>query len=345
MKSFTMPGEMEINTYIFLVSLLAASLIVSLLVTKGLINRFTRQNIMAIPNNRSSHDRAVPVGGGWVIVGLTIIAWLIFKWPFSNAADIAVLVGIIVLAMLSWRDDKQPLPIVIRLIAQLAAIGSALYLLPENKLIFMQILPLWADRLLVAICWLWFINLFNFMDGIDGISGVEIIQISAGIGVVVVFGAINSINLEVLTIITGATAGFLWWNWHKAKIFLGDVGAITIGYVLGWLLIQLAAEGQLAAALILPLYYLVDATFTLLKRMFTGQKFWHAHKQHAYQRASHIAGSHSVIVIRLIVLNVFLLTMALWSISQPFAAIIVALIATIVTYFLLPLGHGKKGAE
>jgi len=336
---------MQIITYVILINLFAASLFASLLATRWLIGWVTRQNILAIPNHRSSHDSAVPVGGGLVIVGLTIIAWLVFKWPFSNAADIVVLAGIIVLAVLSWRDDKHTLPISIRLFTQIAAIGGALYLLPDNRLIFDDFLPLWADRLLVAVCWLWFINLFNFMDGIDGISGVEIIQICAGMGIIVLAGAISVISLEILSVISGATAGFLWWNWHKARIFLGDIGAITLGYVLGWLLIQLALDGQLAAALILPLYYLIDATFTLLKRIFTGQKFWHAHKQHAYQRASQIAGSHAVVVIRIIVLNVFLLTMALWSLSQPLPATIVALVGTIAAYFILPLGYGKKPAD
>jgi len=321
-----------------LLVLFSASMLICLLATRWLIVWFTRHKILAVPDRRSAHQAPVAVGGGWVVVVLTCLAWVFFKWPLSNTVDIVILSGMITLAMLSWRDDRNILPIYIRLIAQIAAIVAALYFLPAHNLVFGDYLPFWADRLIAGICWLWFINLYNFMDGIDGLCGVETIHICAGLGLVTAFAGIAGDGLPLLSVMAGATTGFLWWNWHRAKIFMGDIGSITLGFILGWLLLQLAIAGYLAAALIIPLYYLVDATFTLVKRGLGGQKIWHAHKEHSYQHAARNAGNHAKIVVRIVILNVVLTGLALWSIFQPLAAVAIALAITVAVNYLLPKG-------
>ena len=132
-----------------------------------------------------------------------------------------------------------------------------------------------------------------------------------------------------LIVLAGATAGFLWHNWPPAKIFLGDVGSIPLGFVLGWLLIQLAAEGYLAAALLLPGYFLADATFTLLRRLLAGEAFWRPHRSHFYQRAALALGGHAPVLWRVVALNTALLALALASLYWPLPAFITGLILVI----------------
>ena len=114
-------------------------------------------------------------------------------------------------------------------------------------------------------------------------------------------------------IAAGAAIGFGIWNWHPAKIFLGDVGSVGLGFVLGWLLLSLAASGQWLPALILPLYYLSDATWTLLRRLLRGEKFWQAHRCHFYQFAVRQSGNHGLIALLVLCCNLVLITATVWA--------------------------------
>ena len=193
-------------------------------------------------------------------------------------------------------------------------------------------LPFWVDRVIVGFSWLWFINLFNFMDGIDGIAGVETITIC--LGFLVLQQAIGpAADLVYLSgILTGAAAGFLIWNWHPAKIILGDVGAIPLGFITGWLLINLALQGQLAAALILPLYYASDATITLFMRLYRREPFWLPHRQHFYQKPILAGYTHAQVVLRIIPANILLLGAAILSLYVPLLsiALAVSIVATLL---------------
>ena len=103
--------------------------------------------------------------------------------------------------------------------------------------------------------------------------------------------------------IVGVSLGFLWWNWPPARIFLGDVGSIPLGFLLAWLLFGLAAKGFYLQAIILPLYYLIDATLTIVIRLFSGKKIWDAHRDHFYQRAVQGGLSHSRVSLTVALLN------------------------------------------
>ncbi len=128
------------------------------------------------------------------------------------------------------------------------------------------------DVAAAALLWLWFVNLFNFMDGIDGLAGSEAAAIGTGL---VVFAGVGSGLDPGLAALSGTAAaaalGFLVWNWAPARIFLGDVGSVPCGYLLGFLLLDVAARGHWKIALILPLYFLADATLTLLRRLARGE--------------------------------------------------------------------------
>ncbi len=261
-----------------------------------------------------------------------IVSLGFFSWPIQDPLIWVVLTSTLLLALMSWMDDKQHWNQLFRLMVQASAIIAVLALLPDDKTVFADDWPLWIDRLLTGLCWLWFVNLFNFMDGMDGLAGVEILFISGGfvfIGLAIGFALPL---LHVATVLAGATAGFLWWNWHPAKIFLGDIGSISIGFLLGWLLIQLAMNGYLIAALLLPAYFVTDASLTILKRIFNKEPFWKPHKTHYYQRAAIGLGSHADALWKIIPANFGLLALAITSIHQP---LISALGGVIVLVFLL----------
>jgi UDP-N-acetylmuramyl pentapeptide phosphotransferase/UDP-N-acetylglucosamine-1-phosphate transferase len=241
-------------------------------------------------------------------------AWaLLVLLGAAPVATIAAVLGAGGLALVSFADDLRSLPPLTRLLAQLVAVAGGLAVLPGAGAVFQGLLPPALDLVLAGLLWIWFVNLYNFMDGIDGITGAETAFLGAGLA----FAAF--INRELagtgqvaLGVVTAAAAlGFLRWNWHPARIFLGDVGSVPLGYLLGWLLLASAASGAWKAALILPGYYLADATWTLARRALRGARIWEPHREHLYQRAVQRGLSHAAVVKRILALNVVLLGLAL----------------------------------
>ena len=148
------------------------------------------------------------------------------------------------------------------------------------------------------------------MDGIDGLAGVETACVGIGIALVAVATGLAAPFGAFGLTIAAAALGFLWWNWHPARIFLGDVGSVPLGFLLGWLLLGLAQNGQWAAALILPLYYLGDATITLLRRGLKGEKVWQAHRLHFYQHAVKTGLDHGQVVRHVLFVDLLLVALA-----------------------------------
>lgn len=240
------------------------------------------------PNERSSHVRPIPRGAGLMLtpIAVGVVGGIGLYGPNPPASAVAVAVLALALGLVSWFDDRRGLPVLLRLAAHVLAIAAALYVMRDAGPFLGGALPPELDLAVAGFLWLWFVNLFNFMDGIDGIAGTETAIVGFGAAVVAVLsGAAGGLSLIGVSFAAIAT-GFLWWNWPPAKIFLGDVGSIPLGFLLGWLLLLLAQQGQWAAALILPLYYLADATLTLARRILRREKFWRPHRQHFYQRAA-----------------------------------------------------------
>jgi UDP-N-acetylmuramyl pentapeptide phosphotransferase/UDP-N-acetylglucosamine-1-phosphate transferase len=173
------------------------------------------------------------------------------------------------------------------------------------------------------------------MDGIDGLAGSETVAVSLGYGLVAMaVGATDSFSTLAL-VMAGATAGYLAWNWYPAKVMMGDAGSIPLGFLVGWLMIDLALRGHAAAALILPLYFLTDATLTLVRRVFNGQIPWRPHRQHTYQRAALAVGSHAAVVWRVIAANIALVALAVLSVR--FTAIALVCAAGVVAILMVHL--------
>ncbi|HVJ54833.1 MAG TPA: glycosyltransferase family 4 protein [Aliidongia sp.] len=287
-----------------------------------------RHQVMDEPNHRSSHDRPTPRGGGLAVVPIVALCWIALAAlgaaPLGTLVAVAVAVGF---AALSWRDDRSGgLPVWMRLGAQILGILIALFFLPGAGHVFQGLLPEAADFAVTALLWVWFVNLFNFMDGIDGITGSETVMIGLGVTLVAVLAAENDSGAIPLgASIAAAALGFLVWNWQPAKLFLGDVGSIPLGFLLGWLLLGLAGSGHWAPALILPLYYLADATLTLLYRMVRGRRFWEGHREHFYQRAVQKGLSHAGVVLRIVAGNIGLVLLALLGVIWPWISLALAL--------------------
>jgi UDP-N-acetylmuramyl pentapeptide phosphotransferase/UDP-N-acetylglucosamine-1-phosphate transferase len=276
----------------------AAVFIASFASTAGVLRFLHARAILDRPNERSSHSTPTPKGGGIAVIGCIAVAWIAIAWPTPVAADTAaIIIAALALAGLSWFDDLRGLNPLIRLLAQIIAVAFVLSLTWTEPLsekgYFGGLLPGGWDVVAAGLAWVWFINLFNFMDGIDGIAGVETAAIGIGVAVVAAIAGLAPLFGLFAVAIAAAAGGFLCWNWHPARVFLGDVGSVPLGFLLGWLLLELAAAGQWAPAIILPLYYLADATITLVRRGMRGEKVWQAHHEHFYQHAASRGFSHA----------------------------------------------------
>lgn len=204
--------------------------------------------------------------------------------------------------------------------------------------VFQGWLPPGPDAVAAALLWVWFANLFNFMDGIDGIAASE--AAAVGLGLLLIGGAAEA---GPAAAILGAALGFLIWNWAPARIFMGDVGSVPLGYALAFLLYELALRGDRAAALILPLYFLADATLTLLWRLARGERVWQAHRQHFYQRAVQRGLGHDAVVLCVIATDLVLIGCA-WAVVSGWSVAGLAVAALTVALLLVALGTAKRGA-
>jgi UDP-N-acetylmuramyl pentapeptide phosphotransferase/UDP-N-acetylglucosamine-1-phosphate transferase len=214
---------------------------------------------MAEPTERGMHSHAIPVGGGLAIVAAISALWPLAAGPLTRY-DQVVLACAVGLCCVSWIDDQRPLWPVTRLAVQAMAVSIALSAMPPDGQL-LPMIPLAVEPILLGIAWVWIINLYNFMDGIDGLAGSETVAI--GIGVVAIGTVATGVGHETALafILAGAALGYLVWNWHPARIFMGDCGAIPLGFLVGWLMLVLARKGALAAAVILPLYFIADAPY------------------------------------------------------------------------------------
>jgi len=303
---------------------------------------------LAKPNARSSHRTPTPQGGGIAVIAATVAAVALASAivPLGAAPDAQlakIIVAALIMACLGAIDDVRPLPVVPRLLLQTVVVAGLLYTVPD-ALRVVPALPLWLERLLLLIGGLWFINLVNFMDGIDWMTVVEVIPIAATLAALGFLGALPSDAVALALAVGGAMIGFAYFNRPTARIFLGDVGSLPIGLILGLLLLLAAGGGHLAAAVLMPLYYLADATITLFRRIARGEPFWQAHRSHFYQRATDKGFSAMAVVARVFAVNIGLGVLATATVIVPgrtgaFAALAAG--ALLVGWLLRAFARGR----
>jgi UDP-N-acetylmuramyl pentapeptide phosphotransferase/UDP-N-acetylglucosamine-1-phosphate transferase len=253
-----------------------------------------------------------------------------------------VFTSVIGLAAVGATDDIHPIEALPRLLLQAAAVAIVVAALP-SELRIVPALPVWFERTCTLVGALWFVNLVNFMDGIDWMTVAEVVPVAGGLTLFGLMGALPPDATVVAIALGGAIIGFAPFNRPVARLFLGDVGSLPIGMLLAWLLILLAGGGHLAAALLLPLYYLADATITLSRRLVRGEPIMRAHRSHFYQRA--VDSGHNVyrIVGGVFGINIMLVVLAavtLLSTSSTVHVIAVvlgsALVGTLLWHFDRP---------
>ena len=271
---------------------------------------------LARPNARSSHRVPTPQGGGIAVVGVALaIVGLALAFLPVGAQEARSLLTLVIaaagLALLGAWDDIRPLPALPRFGAQVLAVGATVFMLPPDVRILPELLPVSAERVLVTIAGVWFVNLTNFMDGIDWITAAQFVPVCGALALLAALGAAPPAAGLVAAALAGALAGFMPANRPVARLFLGDVGSLPIGLLAGYALVRLAGEGHLLAALALPLYYLADATITLLRRLARREKVWEAHRSHFYQRATVNGLTVTGVVARIALANAVLAGLAL----------------------------------
>ena len=305
---------------------------------------------MARPNARSSHHAPTPQGGGIAIVAAALaVAWgAIALLPsilgHQGSQFAAVTAGAALLAVVGAVDDLRPLPATVRLALQCLAVGIVIAALPDELRIVPQT-PWWIERACLLLGGVWLVNLVNFMDGMDWMTVAEFVPVTGAIVVLGISGTIGLLPALVAGVLLGAILGFAPFNKPVAQLFLGDVGSLPIGLLLCWLLLQLADKGHPAAALILPLYYLADATITLGRRIARGEPFWQAHRTHFYQRATDNGFTVPEIVTRVLLVNLALAALALVSVAAPGVIVSLATLAAAgaaVAWLLTTFARGRQ---
>ena len=328
---------------------LAACLLTGWIRHYALVNQ-----VLDIPNQRSSHSVPTPRGGGLSIViaflGALGLLGIGAHIPLSDAISLG---SAVLVAAIGWFDDHDHVPARWRFLTHLGTAGLALMLMPGLSWIWVPApFDSWLHRHLLDLGWLaypvgalflvWCLNLFNFMDGTDGIAASEATFVALGLA-----GFLHPIDAGLSSVCLGLAAaalGFLCWNWPMARIFMGDVGSGFLGLVLGILIVMAARQAAvlLYCGLILLGVFLVDATYTLLVRFMTGQKWYDAHCSHTYQRAAKRFG-HLPVLLATWALNLaWLLPIAYWVFLHPSHALAGLLVAFMP---LLSIAYAFKAGQ
>ncbi len=292
-----------------------------------------KRNVIDIPNERSSHTQPTPRGGGLAIVICWFLGlvYLFIQGEIEDKLFYALLSGII-LAIIGVLDDIYSLQPKVRLTAQAFTAILAIYFLNGFNL---QILTNQGELVTVTISIIavigiiWFINLYNFLDGIDAYASLE--------GIFIALSIYFLTGGSYLLVLVASILGFLIWNWPKAKIFMGDVGSTQLGFILIVIGIHLHNSQQLniTAWLILASLFWFDASLTLFRRWKNKEKLSQAHKKHAYQRSVQAGFSHLKTDIFALILNILLFILAFGALKTPEFQFLFLIVAILLLFFVV----------
>lgn len=315
----------------YVVLVLAGTASIAAAMTWAVRHYALRNAVLDVPNERSSHTAPTPRGGGIgifvaVVTGL-VVGWLV-GW-IEPPLFYALIGGGTMVAGIGFLDDHGDVPAWLRATVHFAAALWGLYLLgglPQLRFGATTLTLGWTGWVLGATAIVWAINLYNFMDGIDGIAGSEAVVVCAAAALLAALA--GSVSIAVTAgVIAAASTGFLVWNWAPARIFMGDVGSGFLGYVIAVAAFASEAMGgpSLLVWLILLGIFVVDATVTLLRRMARRERWFAAHRSHAYQRAVQAGYSHARVSSTVVVINILLVAFAFAATRWPDYAPLVAL--------------------
>jgi len=314
----------------------------SLLLTYGVRTFALKKLLLAMPNDRSSHATPKPYGGG-ISIALTWFLGLIYLFTCKEIEPslfYALMCGSL-LSVVSYFDDLYELSPKVRLFVQAIVSIAGLYALGGLSKIdfgFCVLENLVITNILAFFGIMWFINLYNFLDGIDGYAGSEATFLAmAGW---LLFGG------EHFLVLAASVAGFLVWNWHKAKIFMGDVGSTLLGYTIAVLALYYQNNGvSIFVWLILFGLFWFDATLTLVRRYQNHEKLSLAHRKHAYQRLVQSGVSHDRVVFFALGINFVLLILGYSAFVQPSGSMGYFTVAVLVLYGAMKIVDKRKKFE
>lgn len=311
-----------------------------------------KKNIIDKPNERSSHTMPTPRGGGVAVVisYLLSLAGLIYLGYLVPSIGIIVIVAGFIIALLGFLDDHGHINALVRLaIHFMVAIGVVVALGGFTEVTIFDGLQLGFVANIIAVLFLvWLLNLYNFMDGINGIASIE--AITSALSIALIYWMLYpTVNNQVLWLMAATVFGFMLWNFPKAKIFMGDACSGFLGLVLGiWALYALKQDIALFCAWIICLgVFIVDATFTLIRRVLGGYKMYDAHRSHAYQILSRKFSSHTSVTIAVALVNIlWLFPIAYWTVNTEFnypeLGVLVAYLPLILVAIYLKAGTSNE---
>jgi Fuc2NAc and GlcNAc transferase len=311
---------MQLDSALLLTLLLA--FVASWLVSAGVVSQGWRIGLVQAPNHRSSHSRPTPQGGGIGIV-LSVLGG---AWPLGDGHYSLLFAAALVIAIVGLWDDIFHVPVAMRLLVQASACLTAIIeipVLPDGQLFL----------LILLIAGVWWINLFNFMDGIDGLAGsqaVFMLLAAAALAVMSQQGLTVDPHWQLLPITAAATLGFLIWNLPRARLFMGDVGSTFLAFVLFVACLLSVRAGWLSFPiwLILAAVFVTDATVTLLIRIARGKRWIEAHRSHIYQHLAVMWKGHGRVDVIFMTMNgIFLFPLAVLALMLPERAWLIALVA------------------
>lgn len=294
-----------------------------------------------------------PRGGGLAIVVTTVVALvpLIAALGLDMETGIALGTGGLLVGAVGYLDDRRSLPPLPRIGVHIAAATFAVLTIhfgTRGTAATAELMH-WAILLTFIVGVVWSINLFNFMDGIDGLAASQALFVTSATALLAVFkGDASTSALAMLLVSAGACLGFLIWNWPPAKIFMGDAGSGFLGFWLATLAFWLHATDALSiwTSITLNAVFISDATITLLRRMLREERWYEAHRSHAYQILARKWNSHRKVTISVVLLNMAIILplsviATLWSSAAPAIAVSCVLI---LAWTFRYLGAGSKPA-
>jgi Fuc2NAc and GlcNAc transferase len=317
--------------------LLCGGLLPAALVTAWARAYTHRAQMLDIPNHRSSHAVPVPRGGGMAIVGTVLAGTLLLGATGTVTPQLlaAIVPGGLAVALVGWIDDKSHVRASVRAAVHiLAALWAVVLLggLPVLHLGDTQLVLGGFGSVLAVAGIVWFLNLFNFMDGIDGLAASQAVLICL-VGGGLAYSAGNHNGGAVYMLLAGAAGGFLLWNWPPARIFMGDVGSGFLGYALAVLSVAGERSGSvpMTAWIILVGVFGFDATVTLVRRLLRRERLYEPHRRHAYQRAVISGLSHQTVTLAAAALTALLGASAILVATRPSltAAVTLAAVAMV----------------
>ena len=328
------------NFIINLVTLGIIALVTSLVITKLLIYAMPKFGIVDVPSQRRSHNKVTPRGGGLAFVLIYSILLPAFEYfRIGSIEDSIIILQIFIpISVVSFWDDTSHVIIPIRLLVHfLCSCLAIMWLIHPNSILHYYEIPIYLDLVIGTLALLTFLNIYNFMDGIDGITVSQSLHYSLTILLLcfIRYDIIPNVDMVIVTavIIGGWSLGFICFNWQPARIFLGDVGSISLGFLIGICLLTIASASVklFAACVIASLYYIADGGITILIRAVKGEKIWEPHLQHFFQKSVSKGRSHKRTVKRIMKCNFLLMLLAVHSLYYPVISIIAAILVVMIT--------------